>query len=230
MDNGTESANETGGEPSDEEMRKLLKPKVTADEVTALLEKHYVSESQEVKVLRELDSYDDVNYMVSLGETSYLFKIHNGVESRDYLDVVKEADGEFYRKGAMKSVIQLQTAIMYNLKRNDVSTSVPIKPVRPNQGSKTPPLIVSELPVVSKGHCPCRLVCRLFSWVQGRPMSAIELLPAETLADCGRFLGRLDGALDHMVSEANGITALRRGESRGLLDLGNRLILFQSRR
>ena len=203
-------------EPSDEEMRKLLKPVVSEDQVVAILKQYWAADGQEVTVIRGLDSYDDVNYMVKLGDTKYLFKVHNGVESNDYRQVVKAAEGEFYKKGGMKSVIHLQTAIMTALERDKVTTSVPVKPVAAKRDSKSPPLVVEKLPVASDRHSPCLLVCRLLTFVPGRPMSDIKLLPLESLADSGRFLGRLDRALDRMIPEATGFTILRRVESRGL--------------
>lgn len=55
-------ASSDAADTSDEEMRKLLKPKPTADQVAEALRKSYAQTGQEVKIVKELESYDDHNY------------------------------------------------------------------------------------------------------------------------------------------------------------------------
>jgi Ser/Thr protein kinase RdoA (MazF antagonist) len=202
--------------PSDEEMRKLLKPAPTEDQVLELLKDHY---GGNVAIVKQLDSYDDSNYLVTIDGISRLLKIHNGVESEDY---VRVKTANFYEKGKMTSVIHLQNAIMELLNEHEICTSRPIKPKDSDS-----PVVVIDLPVVSKEHCPYKLVVRLFSWVEGRTMSSIKLLPIESLGDAGRFLGKIDKVLD-LIRTPNGLTGAlerfgssaalwRQGSSRQLL-------------
>lgn len=165
--------------PSDEEMRKLWKPNPTPAQVVEALQNGY---DKTVKIVKELDSYDDVNYLVQdcNDGTEYLAKIHNGVESLEYV------------KNAKDSSIFFQNALMQHLNQHDIPTSSPIKV---SSADKSLPL--ASLPVVSG---PAQdLVVRLLSWVPGRPMSSVPFLPMESLVDAGRFLGNLDSKLDIMT-------------------------------
>jgi Ser/Thr protein kinase RdoA (MazF antagonist) len=182
---------------SAEERRKLLQPNPSEEQVMQLLREHYASSSGGASIIiqRRLESYDDSNFQVQIDGTPYLLKIHNGVESENFL---AECDGDFYKAGRMRSIIQFQNAILELCRENGLSTSVP---QRPKSNTKSPVVVVS-LPVISSQHSPCRLVVRLLSWTEGKPMSSIKLLPLEAIADAGRVLGRLDKVLDNFNENA----------------------------
>lgn len=209
---------------SDEERRKLLKPSPTEDQVLELLKGYYCCADAVgngggddkgtdgggggVKVVKQLDSYDDCNYKVEIDGVPYLLKIHNGVESDDFVASQEEAkeamksDGDdddcnssFYRKGHMNSVIHLQNGMQELLSQHGIVTNSPVKPV---VGNKSSPLIVASLPVMSEPHSPHNLVVRLLTWVPGRPLSDVLVYSLEVLADAGRFLGLIDKSLDNL--------------------------------
>jgi Ser/Thr protein kinase RdoA (MazF antagonist) len=198
---------------SDEVVRKLLKPVVTESQVLEVLMQSYVSgdpvaqstDMRGVEILHQLDSYDDSNWKVAIHGDVFLLKVHNGVESREFLELYETAGGEFYKLGFAGSAIHFQNAILETLRQNNIPTSVPVPAVR-QLGSKAPqdsssPVSIHSLPVLSEAHTPTRLVVRLFKWVEGRCMSDIPMLPLEALADAGRMLGRMDAALDQLCPE-----------------------------
>ena len=174
--------------PSDEEMRKLLKPVPSAEQILVALQASYAEPGQAIKFVKDLESYDDRNFWIEIDGTPYLAKIHNGVESKDFIELHKKGESS-------KSVIHLQNAIMEHLNNNGINTSKPTK--APNSQLPTPASIES-LPVASSDHSPCELVVRLLGWVGGTPMSSAKMLPLETLADAGRFLGRMDQKLSEL--------------------------------
>mmetsp|Transcript_18512 Transcript_18512/g.42553 ORF Transcript_18512/g.42553 Transcript_18512/m.42553 type:complete len:440 (-) Transcript_18512:89-1408(-) len=190
----TDADNSNNGE--EEILRKKLKPDPTADQVLEAVRTHFCDgkEDVEIKLKKELDSYDDRNFWITVDGTDYLAKVHNGVESRDliqYLQGDKEDDG--YKKSA----IHLQNAIMTHLNECGISTNKPQKPTSQGSSPSTPVAVVS-LPVHSKEDSPTPLVLRLLGWVNGRPMSDYHMLPIECLADAGRFLGNLSVALSSL--------------------------------
>jgi Ser/Thr protein kinase RdoA (MazF antagonist) len=201
-------------EPSEEEMRKLLKPCPTEEQVLEVLKKSYVpAHETSFRIVKALDSYDDANYKVEIAGEPYLLKVHNGVESRDFLAVADPTD--YYKKGRAGSCIHFQNAIMEILNRNHVPTNVPVPPRDEKSEPSESPVSVHKLPVLSDDHSPCSLVVRLLCWVPGRPMNTIQLLPLETLADAGRVLGRMDHALD-LLHPNDPLTALRKSQYREL--------------
>ena len=175
-----------------------MKPSISHEQAKEVLEKSYAKDGDEIQVVEHLDSYDDVNFKVEVGGTPYLLKIHNGVESKDFLKVYEAAEKDFYKRGALNSVIHLQSTIMGLLSAKGISTSEP----QIARDTKAP-VSVHSLPVVSTEHSPQKLAVRLFSWVQGKPMSAMTVLPIESLVDAGRFLGRLDKVLDQLGDESS---------------------------
>ena len=186
---------------SDEEMRKLLKPSPTFLDILKILQENYAkSPLSSCKVLEQLDSYDDCNFKVEIENKLFLLKVHNGVESRDFLKVYEAAGNDYHRKGHASSVIHLQNAIIQALAQNDIPTSAVIPP---NSSSNNPsPVLVETLPVKSEEHSPTPLVVKLMQWLPGRPMSSVKLLPLEALADAGRMLGRVDVALDTLLPDS----------------------------
>ena len=187
---------------SDEEMRKLLVPQPESDEqLLSIVNQHY--ELVNVRVVQRLDSYDDANYMLQDDDgTKYLLKVHNGVESREFISVSHGSD--FYTSGKMSSAIHLQNAIMELCYEHGLCTSrpIPVKSTGSPQPEKAAPVCVASLPVLSVEHSPCDLVLRLLTWVPGIPMSNIIHLPLEALADAGRYLGKMDKILDNINASA----------------------------
>lgn len=91
----TDDAAAADAAKQDEVRRKLLKPKVSEDEALSILLDLFLAdgfnnttnnvELPRVQVIQELDSYDDVNYLVKIDGEEALLKIHNGVESEQYI-------------------------------------------------------------------------------------------------------------------------------------------------
>ena len=169
---------------SDEVMRKLLKPVPAHSDILKILEACYVpsSPSASCRVLRQLDSYDDCNFQVEIDGKPYLFKVHNGVESRDFLRCYEAAGRDYYKKGHASSVIHLQVAMIERLAKSGIPTSAV---VRPCNGSAAGPVVIATLPVTSADHSPTPLVVKLMEWLPGRPMSSVKLVAAGRLGRCG---------------------------------------------
>lgn len=200
-------------EPSDEEMRKLLLPNPSPEDALEALTKSYALPGQDVTIVKELESYDDKNFWVKIGETNYLAKFHNGVESKDFLKLWKEDSAH------EKSVIYLQNTIMQHLSQHGISTS---KPQTPKATDCPIPVSVHEVPVVSKDHGRCKLVLRLLSWVPGRTMDSVKMLPIEALADAGRFLGRLTKSLSTLgTKELSAARRYHQWDGKNTADLAN---------
>lgn len=181
----------------DEEWRKLLKPTPTVADVLKILQKSFISsDEQSCSVVQQLDSYDDCNFKVEIDGEPYLIKVHNGVESRDFLKVYEEAGRDFHKRGHSSSVIHFQYAISNALTSNGIATSNIIPPI----GSRAP-VVIENLPVMSAEHSPTKLVVKLMTWLHGRTMSTIQMLPLEVLADAGRTLGRMHTALDQLTPD-----------------------------
>ena len=172
-------------ELSDEEMRKLLKPVCTLEQVERAVKKSF---GDNIKILKALDSYDDQNFMAEREGAFFLVKVHNGFESRDFIEAY-EASGRKY--DACTSVIHYQTAVMERLHQHGLPTSQ-------SQLCDGIPLSIHSLPVQSELHSPYQLVVKFMTWVPGRTMASLPSLPIECLRDAGRFLGKMHEALDGM--------------------------------
>lgn len=206
--------------PSDEEMRKLLKPNTTDEEVLAVLSKSYPT--MKLVIVKELDSYDDKNYLVvdtANDETKYLAKVHNGVESLDYIN--KHSSSLSHT-----SVIDLQNAIFSHIYSVEgVTTSAPIPPTHDAEDGAV--ISLHDLPVMSLDHSPSKLVVRLLTWVPGVPLSSVPStsLTVESLADAGAYLGKLRRALDDLAeTDPDAVQASKRyhvWDGRNTLDLTN---------
>jgi Ser/Thr protein kinase RdoA (MazF antagonist) len=175
-------------QPSDEEMRKLLKPNPSAEQILVALQSNYAEPGQEIKFIKDLDSYDDRNFLLEVAGTQYLAKVHNGVESKDFIEL--HGKGEYE-----KSVIHFQNSVMEHLNKRGITTNAPQSTIC---GTFPTPACVHRLPVQSDDHSPCDLVVRLLGWVEGIPMSSVKILPIESLADAGRFLGRMSEVLKEL--------------------------------
>jgi hypothetical protein len=62
-------------EPSDEEMRKLLLPNPSNEQLIDAVRKCFAKPGQDVKIVKNLESYDDKNFWVSIDGTYYLAKL-----------------------------------------------------------------------------------------------------------------------------------------------------------
>ena len=186
----------TSEELSDEEMRKLLKPACTVEQVEEAVRKSF---GENIKILKALDSYDDQNFMAERDGTNYLVKIHNGFESRDFLDSFERSGRDY---NACSSVIHFQTAIMDRLSENGLPTSK-------SQLCGGLPISIHPLPVQSEQHSPCQLVVKFMTWVPGRTMVSVPTLPIECLRDAGRFLGRMHLVLDGINVAEHSVAAER---------------------
>ena len=57
-------------------MRKLLKPKASAEDIARILKEDYCeNEDDSCEVIQELESYDDNNFLVSISGVKYLLKV-----------------------------------------------------------------------------------------------------------------------------------------------------------
>jgi len=169
--------------------RKQLKPEISKENVLAVL-----SNCQNVQILRQLDSYDDVNYMISIDDTKYLFKVHNGVESDNFQ--------------AAASEIQLQMALASTLTQAGLATS---------GSTELLETMVHDLPTVSGKIHP--LVCRLLTWVEGTPMSDVRPLAVETLANAGVYLGKMHLAWDGLDATVPAAARYHQWDGKNALDL-----------
>ena len=156
---------------SDEELRKLLIPKPTKDQILQILKDHYVDpkkHTSKVSYVQTLDSYDDSNHWVQIDDIDYLCKVHNGVESRDFIqttttgwniNTTSSSDDDqdpsshkysytsidFYKPQHMTSVIHFQNAILELFHEQPLpmmTTNVPIKPFRTRSQRQGCPVIV----------------------------------------------------------------------------------------
>lgn len=62
-------------EPSDEEMRKLLLPNPTDEQLIEAVRKSFAKPGQKVSLVKKLESYDDKNFWVDIDGTHYLAKL-----------------------------------------------------------------------------------------------------------------------------------------------------------
>jgi Ser/Thr protein kinase RdoA (MazF antagonist) len=170
---------------SDEELRKLWKPTPSAEHILLALQGSYIEPGRSIHFVKDLESYDDRNFWIEVSGRNYLAKVHNGVESRDFIELNEK--GEY-----KKSVIHLQNTIMEHLNKNGITTSIPESPIEKDLPI---PAAIRSLPVASSEHSTRELVVRLLGWVDGTPMSSAKILPLEALADAGRFLGRMSQKL-----------------------------------
>lgn len=232
-------------EVNDEVRRKLLKPKVTEEEALSILVDLYIPDGFDVErvelprahVLQTLDSYDDVNYLVKIDGTKAVLKIHNGVESEQYIAAHArkcaklEEDDRPSNKDVGGSIIDLHTAIFSHLAmpKYNVTTGQTITPVRKSYSSdrrgeaeEYPSVCIRELSVVSSAHSPQQLVIRLQHYVEGTPLCSIPWFPIETLLDAGTCLGRMCHALEDLAAlNSDALAASKRyhaWDGRNLLD------------
>jgi Ser/Thr protein kinase RdoA (MazF antagonist) len=184
---------------SDEELRKLTKPIVSQELICSVVSSFYGPAT----VIQQLDSYDDCNFLVEVNSVRYLLKVHNGVESADYIAV----------KGDSK--IGFANALYRHVRSCGILTNE-IVPVRYSADVLIPPspqfqrssftqcfqvkegddVSLSELPVLSPLYSPCILAVQMLTWVEGTTMSSTRTLSIETIADAGIFLGKLRTTLD----------------------------------
>jgi Ser/Thr protein kinase RdoA (MazF antagonist) len=227
----------------DEVRRKLLKPIVTEEEALSILVDLYIPDGFDIskdvelpraQVLQALDSYDDVNYLVKIDGTKAVLKVHNGVESEQYIAAHArkfaklEDDDRPSNKDvgsiSTSSIIDLHTAVFAHLAKPQyhVTTGQTIYPIQKSYRDEADGVSVRELSVVSSAHSPQQLVIRLQSYVDGTPLCSIPWFPVETLLDAGECLGRMCHALDDLASsDPDALVASQRyhaWDGRNLLD------------
>ena len=171
---------------SDEERRKVLKPNLCPSDVQCLLETYFLTSvkvgldsTSPPTVVKQLDSYDDQNFLVKLLGVEYLLKVHNGVESDN------------------SSVIDLQNSLMLHLNKDPrLCTTSPLVPSSPSVLQPSPPnSVLVSLPVVSPSHSPHPLVVRLLTYLPGVPLAYKSVTPS-LLLSCGSYLAAIDSSLD----------------------------------
>ena len=226
--NATSTASSSDDNNNDEKLRKLLKPAPTPAHIQKILWRYYHESKVKgvVHILKQLDSYDDCNYQVVIGDDMYLLKITNGLESRDYIHALSST--------TTTSIIEFQHTIMNALHENHIGTTIPVKPLvyddhtiaaitnsrersietMASDDVTTSPrnsgthlkddvyVILEQLPVVSKPHSPTLLAVRLYVWLRGQPMSTIPYhrLSLHTLVNVGQHLGHIHHVLDQIKS------------------------------
>eukprot|EP00520_Triparma_pacifica_P018133 CAMPEP_0118633868 /NCGR_PEP_ID=MMETSP0785-20121206/1230_1 /TAXON_ID=91992 /ORGANISM="Bolidomonas pacifica, Strain CCMP 1866" /LENGTH=584 /DNA_ID=CAMNT_0006524779 /DNA_START=104 /DNA_END=1855 /DNA_ORIENTATION=- len=180
--------------PSDEVRRKWLKPDAIGNKFSHLddvITSNYSTalnlggaDGATFKILKQLDSYDDENFLLELSTGSskkkYLVKVHNGVESED------------------ASIIDYQNSIMMHLNTHPSVTTT--APLMSNDGK---PFSNHKLPVLSSDHSPATLTVRLLTYIEGTPMAYKSVTP-QLLYSAGKYLADIDSSLDnfsHIASE-----------------------------
>lgn len=205
----------------DEARRKLLKPKVTAEEALSILIDCYIPdgfgtnpELPRCEVIQQLDSYDDINYLVKIDGNKALLKIHNGVESEQFIAshvrkrARKDNDADVTDDAASRTcIIDMHTAIYEHLADPKYSLttgrSIPVKnsPSSSNDADdRDNSVCIRDLSVISEEHSPMQLVVRLQTWVHGSPLSEVKWCSIDTLVDAGCYLGRMSHALDDLAA------------------------------
>ena len=222
---------DTSNNSDDEVRRKLLKPKVSEEEALSILIDLYCSDGFDnnvkvprVRVIQELDSYDDINYLVEINGEKALLKIHNGVESEQYIiasqsqhdnqsnkclkvdetDTPSNGKASDIDESSGGSIIDLQSAIYEHMAdtKYNVTTGKTIKPsTNTSSDDNTSGVCIRELSVVSPQQQHQLVVIRLQSWVHGTPLSSIEYCPIETLLDCGMSLANMCRAFDDLATK-----------------------------
>lgn len=181
---------------NDEVMRKCLKPDPSQSEVIAAICQNYHQPESSVKILKELESYDDRNYLIEMKDKKYLCKVYNGVESQKYISC-KDLAAKSSDPAALSS-IHLYSEIFSHLNQEKygIKTSSPV----PIPSSIAAPHIgIHTLPVTSKEHSPSKLAVQLLEWVEGVTLASIPHLPIETLIEAGQYLGKVCLALDDLT-------------------------------
>ncbi|EGD75013.1 hypothetical protein PTSG_07237 [Salpingoeca rosetta] len=157
---------------SEEEiLRKALKPpKVDSALIVQLCQEEFGLENATVE--KEFDSYDDRNYLISATRGSFVFKVHNGADSRPERETFLDA----------------QNKLLLHLHKNKVAAPVPL-PLASNPNQH---IIYKELqrPDGKK----VRHGIRLLAYLPGKLMCEVEHTDA-VLADLGASLARMDLAL-----------------------------------
>lgn len=189
----TNTCNNAADPSNDEVMRKVLKPDPTNDQIIQAISSTYQCDTSHVTILKQLESYDDRNYLIQLGSTKYLCKVYNGVESSEYIKCSSTSE-----EHCALSCLHLYSFIWnhLNLPQYPVRTSAPL-PIPGND--KEPHVSIHVLPVISQEHSPRPLALQLLEWVEGTTMASAQALPIETLVEAGKYLGNVCMALDDLT-------------------------------
>ena len=192
---------------ADEDLRKVTKPTPDKEALLCIVKHFFCKDptNDSVEIIKQLDSYDDCNFLVQINGQHYLLKVHNGAESADYIRSNR----------TRSSKIDLSNAMYRHLLSNGIMTNGIVAVVRdsseplqipPEYGNCPATFKVKEgddvalgsLAVFSPKYSPRILAVQLLTWIEGRTMSDAPSLPIETIADSGVFLGRLCQVLDTM--------------------------------
>mmetsp|Transcript_15828 Transcript_15828/g.29863 ORF Transcript_15828/g.29863 Transcript_15828/m.29863 type:complete len:653 (+) Transcript_15828:82-2040(+) len=183
-------------DPSNHEvMRKFLKPDPTNDQIIQAISTTYQCDQSHITILKELESYDDRNYLIQLDSKKYLCKVYNGVESSEY---IKSSSISAEQEHFPLSCLHLYSFIWnhLNLPQYPVRTSAPL-PI-PDHDKQTH-VAIHVLPVISQDHSPRPIALQLLEWVEGTTMASSQALPIETLLEAGKYLGNVCKALDDLT-------------------------------
>lgn len=191
---------------SDEELRKFLKPNPTHEQIVAAMKRStFFDRHSDVRVVKEFDLLDGCkNYVLRRESSLFILTVHNGVESKELIGVMKDSD---FFKCSPSSIIHFQHAVLEHLANKCCPVPSPMDDplwhsLKPS--SQPAPFVIESLPVCSLEQSPSDLVLRLFHWRQCEPMSSFPMIPIESLADAGRVLGLIDQGLDDFdASEYN---------------------------
>jgi hypothetical protein len=189
--------NMTSDTSNDEVMRKCLKPDPSNDQIIKAICEIYKQDPSSVKIEKELESYDDRNYLVRLKDSNFLCKVYNGVESQKYIQC---SEDKFDNTSRPLSSIHLYSQIWNHLNQPKyaIKTSSPVPIPNHSATIKHPHVSVRSLPVTSSEHSPCNLVLQLLEWVEGTTMASAKSIQIESLLDAGQYLGQVCIALDDL--------------------------------
>ena len=205
-----------GDSSNDEKLRKSLKPDPTNEQVIQAITSTY---HQKATIIKELESYDDRNYLIELQLTSndssddssssskktrYLCKVYNGVESQKYINCSSlDSSSQDVQDEQVKALSPIHLySLIWNhlhLEQYSINTSLPL-PIPSNTTESQSHVSIHSLPVTSKEHSPCPLALQLLEWVEGSTMASRPSIPIETLLDAGTYLAKVCTALDDLTA------------------------------
>lgn len=159
-----------------------IKPQVTKDAVPELVNRLYGLKVEEIK---ELPSYDDLNFFVRVGENfdnshikainsdGYVFKVLNSLQSRD------------------PEIIDAQHAMCRHVRERGVPTQVPIS----NKDGREWSLETCQGTADNKDVKNGPYLVRLLTFVPGKIFHQTPYIPG-SFYNVGKYLGRLHKALE----------------------------------
>ena len=115
------SALESSGE---EILRKKWKPNPTMAQVFEAVLRHFFAGRPDTAILlvKELGSYGDNNFWITVNGITYLVKVHSGVKSKDMIQHLQLGGAPGGSGDYRKSAIHLQHSIMTHLDACGITT------------------------------------------------------------------------------------------------------------